>query len=293
MSHTSPLVFVKDLADPLQPNRLKGLKSLNSWMDKFGPTYEFSTTEIDQLWRALYLCLWMADKRPIQQQVAAEIVLLIRRVKSSLVIEWNRGFWFNMERMYSTLDRYRVPKFHLLIRIYCSELFHQMQDRDWDSEFMNACFDAMLSNPWVSLGAFVQFVSIFTSELFGTIPEKDLNLVLSKPEAFKTLLRPIIFFLNSSLDQDNSIGFLAAEKVLTDERLLNHSNRKWIRSEIQKVAMASTTNQSARERLYQCIEVIDQSPVLPEKPMKDESKNKKKKDATVSVNTPKKKKIRT
>ena len=292
MAPPSPVVFAKDLADPLQPNRLKGLKALNSWMDRFGPTYEFSSTEIDQLWRALYLCLWMTDKRPIQQQVAAEIVLLVRHINPSLVVEWNRAFWFNMERMYSTLDRYRVPKFHLLIRIYCSEMFHQMRNRQWDATFMGACYDGMLSNPWVSLGAFVQYISIFATELFGTVAETDLLAVFDNLESFKILLRPIVFFLNTSLDNDNSIGFIAAEKVLVDERLLNHSmaNRNWIRSEIQKVAMANKTSQDARERLYQCIETIDCLPPIAEKKETAMSVTKKKVKKSIVSDAPKTKK---
>ena len=257
MSISSPVSFARGLADPLQPNRLKALSGLNAWMAASGASHEFTPVEIDQLWRALQYTMWMADKRPVQQQVAAEIVLLVRKIDPRYVTEWNRGFWFNLEKIYETIDKYRIPKFHLFIRIYVAEMLHQMQQRNWDAEFVGACVDGILSNLKKSVGAYIQLLTVLIPELTATVGE-DIRGVIKKAETFRMLLKPAVNVVSKSADFPFSVVSKAVSEVLSNEKVIKYTakTREWVRGEMQSVAMNKETSQEVRDLLYSALDSI-------------------------------------
>ena len=258
MSATSPVSFAKGLADPLQHNRSKALAELSNWMDKSGATHEFTGVEMDQLWNALQYTMWMADKRPVQQQVAAESVLLVRKITPSQVAEWNRAFWFNLERIYESIDKYRVPKFHLFIRIYVAEMFHQMQQRAWESSFVTKCIDGIVSNLRKSIGAYIQLLTVFVPELAATVGEQEFRSSIAKASTFRTLLQPAVRILKRSNEVPLSVVSKAVSEVLTNELVVSYTSktRDWIKSEMQSVAMNKETSQEVRDLLFSAVEEI-------------------------------------
>lgn len=271
----SPVSFAKGLSDPLQENRLRAMKNFNSWMDQFGSSYEFSAVEVDQVWRALQLTMWMADKRPVQQQVAAESVLTMRKVAPSLVEEWNRGFWFNMERIYETIDKHRIPKFHLFIRIYVAELFHQMHQRGWESSFVNNCMDAIVMNLKKAVGAYIQVMTVFLAELQLTVGETERFRSHIKPRSvFHALLKPALQAVKNSNNAPLSVLSKTLELVLLDERVITYSEqtRALIKSQLQSVAMDKQTAQDVRELLFAAVDRIDAVPVPTPSPVKKTKK---------------------
>ena len=266
MAPNSPVTFAKSLSDPLQPNRLQALKSLKSWMDRWGSTYEFSSEEIDQLWRALQLSLWMADKREVQQQVAADTVLFIRKIDPVYVVEWNRGFWFNIEKIYETVDKYRIPKIHLLIRIYVAELFHQMSHRSWNQDFVAACSAGIVENLHRAVGAYIQFLTVFLPELEATVSDSSsLKSAIKSSATFKALLNPVMNVVHKGDDIPLSVLGKAIEGVLSNEKVVGFSPivRNWMKSEIQQIAMAQETSQDVRDKLYGCLDLMDAIPAKP------------------------------
>lgn len=263
MTVSSPVEFSRGLSDPLQPTRLNALKNLNSWMDNNGLSHEFTSVEIDQLWRALQYTLWMADKRPIQQQVAAEAVLLIRKITPELAIEWNRGFWFNIEKIYETIDKYRIPKFHLLIRIYMAELFSQMKMRDWDCDFIKQCMSVIPENITRAVGAYMQIINVFVAELVATVETDNLRKFIKPRKAFHALIKPALFVASNVNKFPVSLVSKSLTSVLTDDRVINYSpeTRELVKSTIQSAAMDKQTQQDLREILYSAIDSIDAIPV--------------------------------
>ena len=254
MSVESPVSFARGLSDPLQPNRLKALKAFNQWMDKFGTSYEFTPKEVDQVWRALQLTLWMADKRPVQQQVAAECVLFARKISPSLLADWNRGFWYNIERIYETIDKHRVAKFHLLIRIYIAELFHQMNSRSFDPEFVQSMVHGITNNVDKALGAYIQLVTVFIDELqiYSDIPET----------AFLALLDPALQVVRTAAERPLSLISKTVEKILTNPFVINHSAAacSLVKTTVKAAAMSKTLEQDTRDALFQCLDQIDKVP---------------------------------
>jgi hypothetical protein len=273
MTVSSPVEFSRGLSDPLQPNRVKALKSLNSWMEKNGKSHDFKSIEIDQLWRALQYTLWMADKRPIQQQVAAEAVLLIRQMSPELASEWNRGFWFNIEKIYETIDKYRIPKFHLLIRIYMAELFSQMKSRQWDSEFIKVCLSAIPDHLHRAVGAYMQIINVFVAELVATVESDNLQKYIKPRRAFHALIQPILCIVSNVNKYPISLVSKCLDAVLTDDRVVNYSSetRELIKSTIQSAAMDKHTPQDLRETLFSAIDSIEAipAPVLKKRRVSD------------------------
>lgn len=265
MSTPSPVSFAKGLSDPLQVNRLKALASFNAWMDRFGASYEFTPIEVDQVWRSLQLTMWMADKRPVQQQVAAETVLTTRKISPELVSEWNRGFWFNMERIYETIDKHRIPKFHLFIRIYVAEMFHQMNLRGWDAEFVAACVEGIVTNLHKAVGASIQLMTVFLPELQATVGENEPFRSLIKPRSvFHSLLQPAFHAVKDANNAPISVLSRTLDLVLLDERVINYSvqTRALVKGKLQAVAMDRNTGQDVRDVLFAAIDRIDAIPQL-------------------------------
>ncbi len=259
----TPVDFARGLSDPLQPNRLAALKNLKSWAEKSGKTHEFTPIEIDQLWRALQYTLWMADKRPVQQQVAAECVLLARSIDSSQFVEWNRGFWFNIDKIYENIDKYRVPKFQLLVRIYVAELFYQSKCREWDFVFVKNCMEGITSNLKRAVGANIQLMSVFLAELVATIETDNIRSVVKPRKVFHAFLKPAIEVVKKANEIPNSLLLKTLESVITDERVINYSEqtRELVKSTLKEVAMDEKTSQDVRDMLFTGVEKIDAIPV--------------------------------
>jgi hypothetical protein len=259
---TSPVSFAKGLADPIQSNRLNAFEQLKKWMSKSGANHEFTPIEIDQVWRALQYTLWMADKRPVQQQVAAESVLFLRQIDPSLVIEWNRGFWFNIDRIYETIDKHRLPKFHLLVRIYVAELFHQAKSRDWDFKFLNKCMEAIVSNLKKSVGASIQLMSVLLPELVATVETEDFRSAIRPRKVFHSILKPALANVENAASIPLSLLSRTLDLVLTDPRVIRYSleTRELIKSSLQRVALEKSTSQEVRDLLFSAVDQIDEIP---------------------------------
>ena len=167
-----------------------------------------------------------------------------------------------MDRMYETVDKYRVPKFHLLIRIHVAELFHQIQQREWDTEFATECMSGVVSNLHASTGAYIQFLAVFLPELTATAGE-SLRDSIKKDSTWKCLLRPALNVVEKANQLPLSLVTKTVESVLSNEKVVNYSIkiRKWVKSEIQKVALAKDTAQDVRDILCGCMDQIDALPM--------------------------------
>jgi citrate lyase gamma subunit len=282
MSITSPVKFAKGLSDPIQDTRLATMELLKSWMESKGIDYEFTSIELDQLWRALQYSFWMCDKRPIQQQFAAESALFIRKIKPEFVIEWNRAFWFNIERIYQTLDKYRVPKFHLLIRIYISEMINQMMIREFEIEFVDKVIQGFIENVLHASGAYIHVTSIFIDELLAITGEDKI------PEYSMMKLCKIGLNVVENIEKfPTSVVAKTCDTFLTNSVVIQYSQsiRSTVKNTIQSVAMRKETDQDVRDILFGFIEVIDGIPVKVRSSGKKDSpikKNKADKDGKIS-----------
>ncbi|CAE7932693.1 unnamed protein product [Symbiodinium sp. KB8] len=89
-----PVNFGKFLAHTDKVVRDRGFKRLKRWLVKHP---ELERLEYMKVWKGLYFAVWMADKRPVQQELAVNIALLLNDVPQERRTLWIDTFWETMK----------------------------------------------------------------------------------------------------------------------------------------------------------------------------------------------------
>lgn len=169
----------KRLADTDPVIRSRTFKKLRNACKK--PVADFS--ELLRLWRSLWYALWMADKRPNQTLVAVEAVQLGQVYDDAGYVLWTRAFFETVVSMWSKLDKWRMDKYLLLLRVFIAESFRRLRLSGWSSDFVDQ-FNAEISALGRRcLGAAMHVARVFWEELDAEISRAD------APVDFKTLSR--------------------------------------------------------------------------------------------------------
>ncbi|KAF4674394.1 ribosomal RNA-processing protein 1 [Perkinsus chesapeaki] len=118
-----PLDFGKKLSHTDASVRVKGFKMLAKWL---GSHWEvLGEHDARKLWRGLWFVLWMADGRGVQQNTAAQMVQLSRVfTNEEAYLTWWKAFWFTVNEQWEKLDKHRINKYQLLLRIAVAELLN-------------------------------------------------------------------------------------------------------------------------------------------------------------------------
>jgi ribosomal RNA-processing protein 1 len=128
----SHVTFARALASPDKEIRDKTLESLIKYASSLK---EITDLEMLKLWKALYYCMWLSDKAPIQQELAGSISELFHSFKKRDVgMLYYRMFYRTMIREWSLLDQHRINKFYYLIRLMLREGLISMQKSGWTEE---------------------------------------------------------------------------------------------------------------------------------------------------------------
>jgi ribosomal RNA-processing protein 1 len=93
--------------------------------------------EMLKLWKALYYCMWLSDKQPIQYELAAslgDLVFLFKKTKLSLI--YIQMFYRILFREWTLLDQYRVNKFYYLMRVILNRSLTLAFQSNWSNEIM-------------------------------------------------------------------------------------------------------------------------------------------------------------
>lgn len=184
--------FGKRLAHTDRLVRDRGFKTLKKWLQK---NPELKRLEFLKLWKGLYFAMWMADGRPVQQELAVNTALLLKDVPREKQAMWLDTFWETMQAAWEKLDVHRISKFLLFVRIVFAEAFQAVRLAGWQHEEMLSLgriftrsmpMHAKEGTNAPSLGLLLQFTRIFWEELRpqlekGSTPKKA---ILSLLEPF-------------------------------------------------------------------------------------------------------------
>jgi len=126
-----------------------------------------------KLWKGLYFGMWMADKRPIQQELSVNIALLLKEVPRAKQAMWIETFWETMQSSWEKLDVHRISKYLQFMRIVVAEAFKCVRVAGWPLEEMRSLgniFTRKIPNAKEgqnapSLGLLLQFTRILWEEL--------------------------------------------------------------------------------------------------------------------------------
>jgi len=126
-----PINFGKRLAHTDKVVRDRGFKTLKKWLHKHP---ELERLDYMKVWRGLYYGFWMSDKRPVQQELAVNMALLLGDVPREKQMLWLEVCWEEMQDGWEKLDIHRMSKYMLLVRIIMAEVFKTLRLQGWPKE---------------------------------------------------------------------------------------------------------------------------------------------------------------
>lgn len=188
-----PVNFGKRLAHTDKVVRDKGFKTLKTWLQKHP---DLERLEYMKLWKGLYFGMWMADKRPVQQELAVNIALLLDDVPREKRNLWLDTFWETMKDAWEKLDVHRINKYMLFMRIVLAESFKDLRLGGWQLQEVKERAQVLaqsvpkLSNSAPSVGITLQLVRILWDELrpqLGQSPRASQEAVMAFIEPFIAL----------------------------------------------------------------------------------------------------------
>ncbi|KAJ0398336.1 hypothetical protein P43SY_000781 [Pythium insidiosum] len=187
--------FGQRLAHTEKKYRDQALKKLTLFLTK---RTEWTDLDWDKLWKALFYCMWMSDKRPIQEELSTNLSLLVHKIPSvDLSLAFVHSFLRTMQREWHGIDGLRLDKFYSLVRKFVHQTFVLLQTHEWDSEHV-ARVVAMLSSEVttrVPNGLRLHVTDLFLTELHGAAGETVDSV------SFMQLLEPFFSLLSTESDK--------------------------------------------------------------------------------------------
>ncbi|KAF1322098.1 Ribosomal RNA processing protein 1, partial [Globisporangium splendens] len=187
--------FGQRLAHTEKKYRDQALKKLTVYLTKKA---DWTELEWDKLWKALFYCMWMSDKRPIQEELSTNLASLIHKIPTpENALGFVHSFFRTMHREWHGIDGLRLDKFYSLIRKFVHQSVLLLQSHDWDHDYVST------------------FVTIVSSEIISQLPNglrmhlSDLYLVelyqaagaSVETDSFLLLLEPFFTLLSSEYDK--------------------------------------------------------------------------------------------
>ncbi|XP_077198943.1 ribosomal RNA processing protein 1 homolog B isoform X2 [Paroedura picta] len=165
--------FAQRLAANEKRIRDRALKKLRSYMilRSQDPAGGFNQEEFLKIWKGLFYCLWMQDKPLLQEELSNNISQLIHVIENidarHLFIE---TFWQTMNREWNGIDRLRLDKFYMLIRMVLRQSFEVLKRNGWNESFTEPFLNLLMreaihpeSN--AAVGVKLHFIEIYLEEL--------------------------------------------------------------------------------------------------------------------------------
>ncbi|PVU90935.1 hypothetical protein BB559_003474 [Furculomyces boomerangus] len=199
MSNTAGLSFGKRLAHVDKNIRDAAISKLTKFMSSRN---EFSEQEMLKLWKAIYYCFWLSDKPIVQQDLADQIARIPLLVKRKVATLYFQTFWQTMLREWPAIDKHRINKYYMLMRVMFRYNLVFIKNNDFDnaafkdySHIMRR-FPLHPTNPKFSDGIRSHVCDIFFDELLLLVKTCD-----SPDMPLDKLLAPIIEFANNTSNE--------------------------------------------------------------------------------------------
>ncbi|XP_068930939.1 ribosomal RNA processing protein 1 homolog A [Petaurus breviceps papuanus] len=93
----------------------------------------FSHEELLKIWKGLFYCMWMQDKPLLQEELGNTISQLIHVFQNTETQHlFVQTFWQTMNREWNGIDRLRLDKFYMLMRLLLNQSFEVLKRNEWD-----------------------------------------------------------------------------------------------------------------------------------------------------------------
>ncbi|XP_026529811.1 ribosomal RNA processing protein 1 homolog B isoform X2 [Notechis scutatus] len=165
--------FAQRLASNEKRIRDRALKKLRGYMTLRTQRLEgcFSQEELLKIWKGLFYCMWMQDKPLLQEELSNNISQLIHLIENMdtrhLFIQ---TFWQTVNREWNGIDRLRLDKFYMLIRMMLRQSFEVLKRNEWNASlierFLNMLImEVMHPDSHAPIGIKLHFIDIYLEEL--------------------------------------------------------------------------------------------------------------------------------
>nr|XP_006989514.1 ribosomal RNA processing protein 1 homolog A isoform X1 [Peromyscus maniculatus bairdii] len=131
----------------------------------------FTPDELLKIWKGLFYCMWMQDKPLQQEELGRTISQLIHAFQTTEAQHlFLRAFWQTMIREWVGIDRLRLDKFYMLMRMVLSESLKAVKTQGWEERQIEQLLELLTTevlNPdsQAPNGVKSHFLEIFLEEL--------------------------------------------------------------------------------------------------------------------------------
>ncbi|XP_017394033.1 ribosomal RNA processing protein 1 homolog A isoform X2 [Cebus imitator] len=131
----------------------------------------FTHDELLKVWKGLFYCMWMQDKLLLQEELGRTISQLIHAFQTTEAQHlFLQTFWQTMNREWTGIDRLRLDKFYMLMRMVLNESLKALKMRGWEERQIEQLLELLTTeilhpSSQAPHGVKSHFIEIFLEEL--------------------------------------------------------------------------------------------------------------------------------
>ncbi|XP_010596978.1 ribosomal RNA processing protein 1 homolog A [Loxodonta africana] len=140
----------------------------------------FTHEELLKVWKGLFYCMWMQDKQLLQEELGRTISQLLHAFQTTEAQHlFLQTFWQTMNREWMGIDRLRLDKYYMLMRMVLNESLKALQMRGWEESQCEQLLKLLMTEilhpeSQAPHGVKSHFTEIFLEEL-GKVGAKELT----------------------------------------------------------------------------------------------------------------------
>uniref|UniRef100_U3F3R8 Ribosomal RNA processing protein 1 homolog B n=1 Tax=Callithrix jacchus TaxID=9483 RepID=U3F3R8_CALJA len=139
--------FAQRLASSEKGIRDRAVKKLRQYISvkTQRETGGFSQEELLKIWKGLFYCMWLQDEPLLQEELANTISQLVHAVNNSAAQQlFIQTFWQTMNREWKGIDRLRLDKYYMLIRLVLRQSFEVLKRNGWEESRIKVFLDVLM-----------------------------------------------------------------------------------------------------------------------------------------------------
>ncbi|XP_064434228.1 ribosomal RNA processing protein 1 homolog A isoform X3 [Mirounga angustirostris] len=131
----------------------------------------FTHDELLKVWKGLFYCMWMQDKPLLQEELGRTISQLIHAFQTTEAQHlFLQTFWQTMNREWTGIDRLRLDKFYMLMRMVLNESLKALKTQGWQERHVEQLLELLTTeilhpDSQAPSGVKSHFLEIFLEEL--------------------------------------------------------------------------------------------------------------------------------
>uniref|UniRef100_A0A7E4VBP3 Ribosomal RNA processing protein 1 homolog n=1 Tax=Panagrellus redivivus TaxID=6233 RepID=A0A7E4VBP3_PANRE len=138
------IVFVHKLSSGEPRARSRALKKLHSFLKESSESQSLNSETYTNLSKGLHYAMWMQDKPLLQEELAENIASLIDDFETtSEAASFVSCFIVSLSKEWHLVDRWRMDKFLMMLRVFIRKVFVTMATAEWSPEVVEPLMEAL------------------------------------------------------------------------------------------------------------------------------------------------------